>query len=204
MNETSHWERVFREKQPTEVSWYRPHLELSIELIEAACPDRNAPVLDVGGGASTLVDDLLTGGYRSLTVVDISMSALEIARRRLGREAERVCWIVGDITEVELQQRHYAVWHDRAVLHFLIEADKKAAYVAAASRAIRPGGCMVLATFGPNGPERCSGLPVERYSAQQLAEQFAEFELVESQEQYHQTPSGVRQEFTYAVLRKPH
>lgn len=197
-----HWEGVYARKAPDAVSWYRAHLEQSLSFVERAGLPRDGALLDVGGGASTFVDDLLERGYTNVTVLDVSGSALELSRRRLGPRAAQVKWLVADITRVELQAATWDFWHDRAVFHFLREPDARARYVAAASRALRPGGHALVATFGPRGPERCSGLEVVRYSADALQAAFGPgFELVGSTSELHVTPSGGEQEFTYCLLR---
>jgi SAM-dependent methyltransferase len=155
-------------------------------------------VIDVGGGASTLVDDLLDAGYRDLTVLDLSAAALRAARGRLGERADLVDWIEGDVTEVELPEARFDVWHDRAVFHFLTEEDQRARYVEAARRSVRPGGHVIVAAFGPGGPARCSGLPVVRYSPDRLHDEFGSpFALVEHASETHRTPWGSAQEFIY-------
>src|SRR5688572_1585098 len=197
-----HWETVYRRRAPGEVSWYRPHLEKSLRFIEQAGLEKDAAIVDIGGGASTLVDDLLLRGYENVTVLDLSAKAITQARERLGARGDTVTWIVGDVTEVELPVHGYDFWHDRAVFHFLTDPGTRERYVAAARRALRPGGHILVATFGPSGPERCSGLPVARYSADGIHAQFGEeFRQVGSDEEVHQTPSGTEQEFVYCYCR---
>jgi SAM-dependent methyltransferase len=158
--------------------------------------------VDVGAGASTLVDRLLDRGFERLTVVDVSESALRATRTRLGPRAERVRWVAADVRGLILP-RPVDLWHDRAVFHFLIAAVDQAAYLSSLLRALRPGGHVVLATFGPQGPERCSGLPVERYDAEGLARRLGDgFELIRSLERLHTTPAGAVQQFTYALFRR--
>lgn len=198
MERQLHWENVYAKKATDQVSWYRPHLELSLRFIENAGLDRNAAVIDVGGGASTLVDDLVSRGFTDVTVLDISATAVEQAKQRLGAAGARVHWIVGDITGVELPERRYAFWHDRAVFHFLADAELRRRYIDSASRALAPGGHIVVATFGPGGPERCSGLDVMRYSADGIHAEFGElFEKVAGETEIHTTPWGTAQEFVY-------
>lgn len=168
MTTKAHWENVYQTEAVDEVSWYRPHLDVSLKLIEDAAPDRGGPVIDVGGGEATLVDDLVTGGYGDVTVLDISQAAIEVAKARLVSAATSVHWITGDITTVELEAARYDVWHDRAVFHFLMSADDRAAYVRQVARAVRLGGHVIVATFGPEGPEQCSGLDVVRYDSEGL------------------------------------
>ena len=198
MDPKSHWDNVYRTKRPEEVSWYRPHLEKSLELIEEAAPDRNARILDVGGGESTLVDDLLARGYRELTVLDVSPTALAVARERLGANATKVTWLCGDVTTADLGGHPYDVWHDRAVFHFLTSAADRSAYVRQVARAVRPGGHVIVATFGPEGPTTCSGLRVMRYDSEALHDEFgSSFRLVKHLTELHHTPSGAIQQFVY-------
>lgn len=198
MESKSHWERVYASRRADAVSWYQPHAACSLELIGRVAPERDARVIDVGGGASTLVDDLLAGGSWQVTVLDISVAALQVARRRLGAAADRVRWIDADITKVQLEPAAYDVWHDRAVFHFLTDPADRAAYVAQVRRAVRPGGHVIVAAFGPNGPQQCSGLPVMRYGPGELHAQFGgEFELLEHVAEQHRTPAGAIQQFVY-------
>ena len=198
MSDRNHWEHIYRTKAPSEMSWYTPHLHRSLDFIRKAVPDRAAAIIDVGGGRSTLVDDLLAGGYRDVTVLDISAEAIEASRERLGAAAEQVCWLTGDITSIELELQRYDLWHDRAAFHFLVEAEQRRAYVSQLSRALKPGGHALIATFGPQGPERCSGLRTRRYDADLLqAELGPDFRLVESAIENHQTPLGTAQQFLY-------
>ena len=203
MSEKSeHWEGVYGRKKADEVSWYRAHLEHSIAFIERAGLAPDAAVIDVGGGASTLVDDLLERGHTDLTVLDLSAHAIEVAQQRLGARAAAVKWLVGDVTQLPLPEHAYDFWHDRAVFHFLRDPAERARYVAAVRRALRPGGHIVVATFGPAGPERCSGLEVMRYSADALHAQFGgEFRKVESLTELHATPAGGEQQFVYCYCR---
>jgi SAM-dependent methyltransferase len=198
----AHWEAVYQSKQPTEVSWYRPHLELSLQLIEEAAPNRDARVIDVGGGESTLVDDLLARGYQRPSVLDISSTALAVARARLGDNSADVGWLCGDVTTFPFVRHEYDVWHDRAVFHFLKDADERAAYVRQVAKAVRSGGCVIVATFGPEGPTRCSGLDVVRYDPDALHDEFGpSFELVKHLTELHQTPTGSIQQFTYCYCK---
>ena len=198
-----HWDRVYESKKATEVSWYRSHLDVSLDLVARVAPDRKSAIIDVGGGAATLVDDLLGRGYEDVTVLDISASALDVARARLGDAATRVKWLSGDVTTVELPEAWYDVWHDRAVFHFLTESAQRSAYVRQVRRSVREGGHVIVGTFGPEGPLQCSGLDVVRYDADSLHEQFgAGFELVERKEEVHQTPLGRQQQFVWCVCRR--
>jgi len=172
MDRKAHWEKVYATKAPQEVSWYRPHLERSLELIARAAPQPAAAILDVGGGESTLVDDLLGRGYKNITVLDISQTAFAVTQKRLGSAAGQVRWLVADVTEAALDEAAFDVWHDRAVFHFLTEQAQRAAYVRQVARAVKPGGHVIVSTFGPEGPAKCSGLDVMRYDAAALHGQF--------------------------------
>jgi 2-polyprenyl-3-methyl-5-hydroxy-6-metoxy-1,4-benzoquinol methylase len=202
MANKAHWESVYETKAPEAVSWYRAHLDESIRLIERSCPDKSASIIDVGGGESTLVDDLLERGYRGITVMDISEKALEVARERLGTRASHVNWVAADITSARLPDRRYDVWHDRAVFHFLTRRKDRAAYVRQVASSVKAGGYVIVATFGPGGPTKCSGLDVVRYDSASLHSQFgASFRLEDSVTEIHQTPFGTTQQFLYCLCR---
>jgi 2-polyprenyl-3-methyl-5-hydroxy-6-metoxy-1,4-benzoquinol methylase len=197
MDSQNHWEKIYTEKAPTAVSWYRPHLETSVSLIERVATKESA-IIDVGGGESTLVEDLLSHGYNKITVLDISRRAIEENIRRLGLPSERVHWLVADITKAELSESTYDVWHDRAVFHFLTQESDRIAYVRQATRAVKPGGHVIVSTFGPEGPTKCSGLDVMRYDAESLHREFGvHFRLLESIKGLHETPFGTVQQFLY-------
>ncbi|TAM61490.1 MAG: class I SAM-dependent methyltransferase [Rhodanobacter sp.] len=203
MNRQQHWETVYTTKATDAVSWYRPHLDRSLALIERVAPDRGAAVLDVGGGASTLVDDLLARGYRDLSVLDISAEALSIARERLDESANAVTWLAVDILDTPLQEARYDVWHDRAVFHFLTEAAQRANYVRQLTHALKPGGHAVLAAFGPDGPMKCSGLDMVRYDAEGLTHALGDgFTLIDSTLELHATPFNTTQQFLYALFQR--
>jgi 2-polyprenyl-3-methyl-5-hydroxy-6-metoxy-1,4-benzoquinol methylase len=202
MDAKSHWENIYATKAPDAVSWYRAHLETSLALIERAAATPSASIIDVGGGESTLVDDLLARGYQNITVLDVSQTAIDVTKERLGAAAETVCWLVGDITEVQLAPNAYDVWHDRAVFHFLVAPEPRAAYVRQVATAVRPGGHVIVSTFGPEGPSKCSGLDVVRYDEESLHKQFGvRFRLEESSKEVHQTPFGTTQQFLYCYCR---
>jgi SAM-dependent methyltransferase len=197
-----HWEQVYMRKPAAEVSWYQEHAEQSLQLIRGTGAPRSAAVIDVGGGASTLVDDLLADGYDAISVLDLSAAALAAARRRLAQRADAVTWIEAGITEVTLPRHAYDIWHDRAVFHFLTDADDRRAYVAAVQRAVKPGGHVIVATFAEDGPTQCSGLPVMRYSPGELHAQFgAAFSLLRQEREEHHTPAGAVQKFIYCYCR---
>jgi SAM-dependent methyltransferase len=202
MNKEQHWDRIYRAKAPTEVSWFQPEARLSLELIRRVAPELDDPVLDVGGGASTLVDGLLASGYGDVTVMDLASAALERAQDRLGERAARVRWVVADVLQAPLPAASCAVWHDRAVFHFLTDARDRVRYVAQAQRVVRPGGHVIVASFGLEGPVRCSGLEVVRYSPDGLHAEFGSaFRLLESTNEDHRTPGGVVQPFIYCLCR---
>jgi SAM-dependent methyltransferase len=202
VNRRDHWQSIYRAKSPSEVSWYQQEARLSLELISRVASDREAPIIDIGGGASTLVDGLLDTGYRAVTVLDIAPAALEHARSRLGDRAADVEWIQADVLEAPLPTGHYAVWHDRAVFHFLTEAADRARYVSQVRGAVRAGGYVIVASFGPDGPERCSGLDVVRYTPDRMHAEFGVgFHLLDSVRETHHTPWGAAQAFVYCLCR---
>ncbi len=192
-----HWERVYGSKQSTEVSWYQPKPERSLQLIRDVGVLSDTPIIDVGGGASTLVDHLLDDGYRDITILDIAASAFEHSRARLGSRADTVEWIVADVTRFEAP-RSFGLWHDRAVLHFLTDADDRQRYLQALESAIAPGAHLILSTFGPEGPLKCSGLDVRRYDTDMMNELVGDlFELRSEELETHTTPGGSTQQFLY-------
>ncbi len=193
-----HWERVYEGKEPTEVSWYQPVPEKSLELIHSAARSTSDSIIDVGGGASSLVDRLLDVGYEDVSVLDISGKALQQSVARLGDLAARVRWIEADITDFN-PSRSYAVWHDRAVFHFLTEETDRQRYIAAMKAALRAEGHFLLATFGPEGPLRCSGLDIRRYSVEMLRQLLGDDFVLQSEEiDEHRTPAGATQQFLYS------
>ncbi len=198
----AHWQQVYRGRTPEAASWYQAEPALSLALIAAAGVTPDAGIIDVGGGASTLVDHLLDGGFRDLAVLDVAEASLAAARARLGDRADQVTWIAADVTAWS-PDRQWDLWHDRAVFHFLVDAADRRAYRAALGRALAPGGHVVIATFAPDGPERCSGLPVVRYDEARLgAELGAGFRFVESRRERHHTPGGAAQEFLFQRYRR--
>ena len=193
-----HWEEVYSSKSFTEVSWFQPRPERSLQFIKKVAVDLNDAIIDVGGGASTFVDHLLDDGFTDVTVLDIAGKAFEQSRRRLGARADDVEWIVSDVT-VYQPTRKWQLWHDRAVLHFLIDEQDRAHYVDVLGRAITPGGHVVLATFGPEGPLKCSGLEIRRYSIDMVEELLGPgFELQHYELENHETPTGSTQQFLYS------
>lgn len=203
MSTQNHWERVYQTKSPLETSWYSPHLQISLDWITQAVPDTSASIIDIGAGESTLVDDLLARDYREITVLDISGTALQRSQNRLGAQAQRIRWIEGSILDVSLPPSAYDLWHDRAVFHFLTDLAQRQAYGRQLASTLKPGGHIVLATFGPEGPERCSGLPVMRYDAAALQRELGPaFELARDQLLIHEAPAGTKQQFLYSDFKR--
>lgn len=203
MQSKAHWENIYQTKDATQVSWFQQHPELSFQLIEHTGVGKTGNIIDVGCGASTLVDDLLVNGYQNITVLDISAAALQVAQQRLGSRAATVTWLEADITQVNLPYRFYDVWHDRAVFHFLTRAEDRKRYVESVQNSVKAGGHVIVATFGLDGPLRCSGLEVVRYSSDSLHDEFGnDFELVDTTNEFHHTPFGTEQKFIYCYCRK--
>lgn len=198
----SHWDNIFATRGESDVSWFEPNCETSVELIAAAQIPRGAAIVDIGGGASRLVDLLMELGYQDLSALDISREGLAAARKRLHTKAERVNWIVADVTAWQ-PPRQYALWHDRAAFHFLTSPSGQEAYMRVADRAIAPGEFAAIATFAPDGPDRCSGLPVARHDANEILDLLGHgFELLQTRRHEHVTPRGVVQRFQYGLFRK--
>lgn len=203
MQSKEHWDNVYTTKATDAVSWFQEHAENSLKLIQQTGVPLTAAIIDIGGGASTLVDDLLAKGYSNLSVLDISSAALSTSQCRLGAKASNVNWVVADITNADIPAQSYDVWHDRAVFHFLTTAEDRQAYVQAVLRAVKPGGHVIVATFAEDGPLQCSGLPVMRYNSDELHAEFGEpFTLVHHEKESHRTPFGTAQQFTYCYCRK--
>ncbi|MDX1593781.1 MAG: class I SAM-dependent methyltransferase [Gammaproteobacteria bacterium] len=197
-----HWQQVYRERQTDEVSWYQAHPAISLRFIEATGVGVDAPVIDVGGGASRLVDCLLERGFGDVTVLDVAPRALEVARARLGEDADRVDWIEADVSRFT-PTRRFHLWHDRAVFHFLVDEETRAGYLAALRAGLAPGGALVLGTFATGGPRRCSGLPIRQYDAATLCATLGdEFELLDATRLVHRTPGDVEQLFAWFRLRR--
>lgn len=197
MDRREHWNRVYRTRAPDGVSWYQRRPDVSLELIAASGIARDAGIIDIGGGASVLVDHLLDLGYSNLAVLDVSGAALDASRSRLGARAGGIEWFEADVTAFEPPHR-YALWHDRAAFHFLTSAADRASYTATLRKTLKPGGTVIIATFAPEGPPKCSGLDVVRYGEQALAAELgAEFALQEVRREVHITPGGAEQRFNY-------
>lgn len=199
---TTHWQNVYATKGEAEVSWFQASPAISLEMIRAASPDRVAAIIDIGGGASRLVDALLQDGYRNVAVLDLSANALDAAKVRIGGAASTVDWIVADATTWR-PAKTWDVWHDRAAFHFLTDPLDRAAYVERLRSAVAPGGHVIIATFAPDGPEKCSGLPVQRHDSASLsAELGPEFDLVETRSETHRTPWHSTQAFQFSRFRR--
>lgn len=202
MNQKAHWDKVYSTKPAEAVSWFAPHLETSLKLIHTASTNKDAAIIDIGGGESTLVDDLFNEGYRNLSVLDISQKAIDVAKGRMGQNANRIQWYCADITQASLPEAYFDIWHDRAVFHFLTKQSDRDQYVERVKRSVKHGGYVIMATFGPEGPTQCSDLDVERYDIQKLHDQFGNsFELLQSSTEIHQTPMDTTQQFLYCFCR---
>ena len=222
MDRHTHWTDVYRARRPDEVSWFQPRTELSRAMIERLLPDREAPILDVGGGASRLAAELRAAGYRDITVLDLAAAALAEARRAVGatpsaqaptleraaerapdRAGSRIRWVVADMLATPLADGAVALWHDRAAFHFLTDPGDRDRYRDEMRRVLRPGGLALVATFAEDGPDRCSGLPVVRYGPREMEEALGDgVELLESLRETHRTPSGSTQAFRYFLCRR--
>ncbi len=203
MERKAHWENIYAAKAPGGVSWYRRHLETSLSLILGTGLGTDAAVIDIGGGASTLADDLLENGFGDVTVLDISAGAIAASQKRLGEKAALVKWIEADITEAALEAGRYDVWHDRAAFHFLTDAADRRRYAEQAARAVRTGGQLIVAAFAEDGPEKCSGLDVVRYSSESMPQEFGRsFRLISSTAESHITPFDTTQKFVYCHYQK--
>ncbi|MBT8470816.1 MAG: class I SAM-dependent methyltransferase [Myxococcales bacterium] len=197
-----HWEQVYSSKAPDKHSWFQLRPEASLALIGTACSSPATRIIDIGGGTSHLVDELLAQGYQNVSVLDLAPSALEATKRRLAAQADRVHWIEADITSAPIQET-FDIWHDRAVFHFLTEASDRAAYVHALKKSLEVGGYAIFATFADDGPVRCSGLPVVRYNPSSLLAELGEgFDLVDTRRELHNTPTGHGQSFVYCLFRR--
>ncbi len=198
-----HWQEVYATRPVNRLGWYRPRLDTSLLWISALDLPRDVPLIDVGCGASTLVDDLLDAGFSAITALDVSENALEVLQQRLGDKAATVDWIAADVTDVELPVARYQLWHDRAVLHFLVDPDERERYRQQLTSALHPGGHVIIGVFSPEAPPRCSGLPVHRYALNDLLDFLGDgFELVQHTNELHITPGGVEQAYIYCHFTK--
>ncbi len=202
MDEKEHWENFYKTKSPDAVSWFQEHSDRSLQIIAKVEPNLSAGIIDIGGGASRLVDDLMERGYSNLSVLDISLAALEVAMNRLGAKSSNVNWIEQDVTQLVLAKHSIDVWHDRAVFHFLTRKDDRKKYVDNVLNAVKPGGHVIISTFSLDGPEECSGLIVQRYDENSLHGEFGQpFSLLGHEKETHQTPFGTQQQFVYCYCR---
>ncbi len=198
-----HWEQVYSTKTTEKLGWYEPHLQTSLKWINDLGLSKDAHIIDIGGGVSTLVDDLLGKAYKSITVLDLSKSALSSVKVRLGKAADSVTWLEGDITTIDLPEQYYELWHDRAVFHFLTVLEQQRKYRDNLLKALKPGGHLIIGTFAPEAPPKCSGLSVQRYSPEQLENTLGgEFELKRHHKELHITPGGVEQMYLYCHFRR--
>lgn len=203
MKSKSHWENVYKTTAPERVGWYKPRLQTSLAMIANTGVGANAHIIDVGGGTSTLVDDLLGKGYQQITILDLSSAALSLARSRLGSLAAKCEWIEGDVKTTELASAYYDVWHDRAVFHFLIRADDRKKYMENMQRSLKGDGHVIIATFSKEAPPKCSGLEVQRYTPELLQTELGKsFELLEQKTELHVTPGGVEQMYLYCHFHR--
>lgn len=203
MEPKEHWEQVYSSKPTDRLGWFKPHLQTSVSWIQSLELPADAAILDVGVGASSLVDDLLKQNYESVTVLDISSTALSLLRERLGHDAKKVHWLGADITAVDLPPGHFDLWHDRAVFHFLTEDDQIQGYRQNLVNSLKPRGHLIIGTFAPEAPAKCSGLPVQRYDHELLARTLGdELELLRHHKEMHITPGGVEQMYLYCQFRK--
>ncbi|OGW84981.1 MAG: methyltransferase [Omnitrophica bacterium RIFCSPLOWO2_01_FULL_45_10b] len=203
MNSKEHWAGIYKTKKPTEVSWYQPHLTKSLELITESGIDKKTRIIDVGGGASTLADDLLEKGYSELTVLDISQEALGKSKERLGDKANRITWVEADVLKIDFPENSFDLWHDRAVFHFLTKAEERKAYLEVLKKALKSGGFVIISSFSLEGPLKCSGLDVVRCSSETLSSELGNgFSLIKSSDERHKTPFNSFQNFVYVLFRK--
>lgn len=203
MGTREHWNEVYLTKDSTEMSWYEEHLQLSLQLIKETGKNTSSQIIDIGSGTSTLVDDLMLRGYQNIDLLDISEAAINVAQQRLGPRANAVHWLKADVTEIQLPQSHYDIWHDRAVFHFLTHANDRQKYIETVQSSVKAGGNIILATFALDGPSVCSGLKTVRYDADSLQNELGDnFDLLNSVSESHQTPFGTEQKFIYCCFRK--
>ena len=197
------WDQVYSTRLAEKVGWYRPRLDTPMEWLHGLGLDSSASIIDIGGGASTLVDDLIDEGFESVTILDVAKSALEVSKKRLGRQADLVMWLSGDVTEYALPPARFDVWHDRAMFHFLVEDADREAYRANLLAALKPGGYLLLGVFAPEAPPKCSGLPVRRSDQESLSAFLGDdFELLQHRKEVHITPGGVEQMYLYCLFRR--
>ena len=203
MNKTEHWEEIYSTRSSKQIGWYAPHLVTSIKWISELDITTEDPIIDVGGGVSTLVDDLLVTGHKKLTVLDLSEKAISLTKKRLGGLSSSVTWLQGDVTQFELPLRYFKLWHDRAVFHFLIDPEQQQRYKDALLKTLKVDGYFIIGTFDLEAPPQCSGLPVQRYTSEILCNRFGkEFQLKRHQHEIHRTPSGMEQAYVYCLFQR--
>jgi SAM-dependent methyltransferase len=202
MRTKEHWEKIYSGKAPDSLSWFQEHADRSLKLIRKTAPSHSSAIIDAGGGASALVHDLSHEGCTNLTVLDLSGSALEAAKAQAGSAAEKIHWIEGDVLTCRLPEKSFDIWHDRAVFHFLSSETDRIAYREKVFGALKPGGYLIMAVFAEDGPEKCSGLPVVRYSPERLSEALGKsFTLLHHEDDFHRTPSGNVQHFIFCTFQ---
>lgn len=201
-NRKAHWDGVYGATTENQLSWHKDDPQVSLDFVRIAGATEQSSVIDIGGGTSRFVGSLLAMGLRDVTILELSRVALDASRDRLGAKGDTVTWIAADITR-RAPDRTYDLWHDRAVFHFLVDPAERAAYLRSLVQGVRVGGHAIIATFAPDGPEKCSGLPVARYSPQDIAALVSEnFDMVTHRHHLHQTPSGKGQSFQFSLLRR--
>lgn len=204
MDPKAHWDNLYSTNRPEQLGWYEPHLRISLEMIAAAQLGKDARIIDVGGGASTVVDDLLDQGFEHITVLDLSEAALSLSRSRLGDRASKIQWLEADITSTQLPLSYYDLWHDRAVFHFLTSSADRRKYARTMRSSVKPHGHIVIGTFSPQAPPKCSGLNVQRYSPELLHQELGkDLQLHDHRFEVHVTPGGVEQTYGYCRFQKP-
>lgn len=203
MEVKDHWEQVYSTRMAEKLGWYRPRLDLSLAWIDEIGLDVADPIIDVGGGTSTLIDNLIDEGFESVTVLDISENALKSSRKRLGRQSRDIMWLDADVTSHRLPKNQFMLWHDRAMFHFLTAEEDRLAYRANLLRALRPGGHAIIGTFAPEAPPRCSGLPIKRYDPDHLrAELGNELVCIKEEKMLHITPGGIEQWYQFSLFSR--
>ena len=201
MDNKQHWDTVYGSKAPNAVSWYAPHLETSLKLIHQASPDKSSAIIDIGGGEATLVDDLLSEGYQDISVLDISQKAIDVARSRIDKQADRVHWYCADIIQATLQQNYFDVWHDRATFHFLTTTEQISKYIKTVRKSVT--GFLTIGTFSKNGPEKCSGLEIKQYKEEQLTMELKDgFDKIKCITEDHLTPFKTTQNFLFCSFKR--
>ena len=202
MSRTEHWEKIYKEKSPLDVSWYQNKPSISLSIVNKLPMDKDDNIIDVGGGASTFVDYLLEEGFKNISVLDLSSNALILAKTRLGEKSQLVNWQIADVTQFS-PEKTYSLWHDRAVFHFLTEKSEREKYKEVLASAIKVGGYVIIAAFAIGGPTKCSGLDIVQYDAEKIKQELgSDFTLIDEKSELHITPAGREQLFGYYVFSK--